>query len=282
MLIFVASLPDVASANIRRRLLERASWEEHGTFDGQPVYRRGDRLLLTIRDLHLDRDGLDEEIRNALGVDPELLVFASRHSSRRGIPSFTVHPLGNLGPAEFGGRPETLVPTSPTWMTQALRLLGERAGDYPHAVTFEATHHGPHLETPAFFVELGSTASQWEEEGPATVVADTLLALRPADHPVVLGVGGGHYVPRMTDVALGRRVSFGHLIPSYAADTLGETVFRDAVDKTPGVRLAYVHRKALKGSARQRMLELVEEAGLRIVRERDLKPLEDPPRGKGL
>ncbi len=282
MLIIVASLADVASANIRRRLLERASWEEHGTFDGHPTYRLENRLLLTIRNLHMDRDGLDQEIRSALGVEPELLVFASRHSSRKGIPSFTVHPLGNFGAAEFGGHPKKLVPTSPGWMTQTLRLLKERAGDYPHAVTFEATHHGPHLESPAFFVELGSTPSQWEAKGPATVVADTLLALRPAEHPILLGVGGGHYVPRMTDVALGHRVSFGHLIPSYAVESLSDTVFREAVAKTPGVRLAYVHRKALEAPDRRRMFDLVEEAGLRVVRERDLEPLEDPVRGKDL
>ncbi len=282
MLVIVASLPDAASANIRRQLLDRASWEEHDTFDGHPVYRREDRLLLTIRDLHLDRDGLDEEIRTSLGLDPEVLVFASRHSSRQGIPSFTVHPLGNFGTADFGGHPRRLVPTSPRWMTQALRLLKAKASDSPYAVTFEATHHGPYLETPAFFVELGGSPAQWEEEGPATVVADTLLAMQARDDAVLLGVGGGHYVPRLTDVALGRRVSFGHLIPSYAVETLSDTVFREAVAKTPGVRLAYVHRKALKAPDRRRMLDLVEEAGLRVVRERDLEPLEDPVRGKDL
>ncbi|MFQ6012995.1 MAG: D-aminoacyl-tRNA deacylase [Thermoplasmata archaeon] len=282
MIVIVASLPDVASANIRRRLLERASWEEYGAFEGRPVYRREDRLLVTIEDLHLDRDGLDREIRKALAVDPEVLVFASRHSSRSGIPSFTVHPLGNFGTAEFGGRPERLVPTSPAWMTQALRLLRERAAPFRRAVTFEATHHGPYLETPAFFVELGSDPAQWVEEGPAAVVADTLLALHPAEHPVLVGVGGGHYVPRMTDVALGRGVSFGHLIPSYAVETLSEAVFGEAVAKTPGATLAYVHRKALRGPARQRMADLVEAAGLRVVRTRDLEPLSDRHGGKGL
>lgn len=273
MLVIVASLPDAASANIRARLLEGAPWEEDGTFDGQPLYRLEARLLLTIGDLHLYRDGLDREIRTSLGVDPEVIVFASRHRSERGIPSFTVHPLGNFGAADFGGRPGRLVPTSPPWMTEALRLLRVRTAGYPHAVTFEATHHGPYLETPAFFVELGSGPTEWEEEGPATAVAETLLAMWPTEAPVLLGVGGGHYVPRMTDVALSRRVSFGHLIPSYAAETLTETMLEQAVAKTPSVRSAYVHRKALKGPVRRRVLDLIEGAGLRVVRERDLEPL---------
>ncbi|MFQ5908800.1 MAG: D-aminoacyl-tRNA deacylase [Thermoplasmata archaeon] len=273
MIIIVASLPDVASANIRRKLLEGAPWEEDGRFDGQPLYRLEDRLLLTIGDLHLHRDGLDREIRETLGVNPEVIVFASRHRSERGIPSFTVHPLGNFGAADFGGRPGRLVPTSPSWMTETLRLLRARTADYPHAVTFEATHHGPYLDTPAFFVELGSGPIEWEEEGPAAAVAETLLAMRPTEAPVLLGVGGGHYVPRMTDVALSRRASFGHLIPSYAAEALTENMLQQAVAKTPSARFAYVHRKALKGSTRRRVLDLIEEAGLRVVRERDLEPL---------
>ncbi len=122
-------------------------------------------------------------------------------------------------------------------------------------------------------MELGSSPEEWQEAGPAAVVARTLLALRPAEYPVLLGVGGGHYVPRMTDVALNRRASFGHLIPSYAAETLGEADFRAAVSQTPEVRFAYVHRKALKSPDRRRMLRLIEEADLRVVRERDLEPL---------
>lgn len=273
MMVIVASLPDLASANIRGRLLARGSWREGGRFDGNPVYRTEGRLLVTIADLHLDRDGLDREIRERLAVDPEVLVFASRHVSRRGIPSFTVHPLGNFGTAEFGGQPRRVVPTSPHWMTQSLRLLNERAEGFPHAVTFEATHHGPYLETPAFFIELGSDASQWEAERPADVVADTLLAMHPAELPVAVGVGGGHYVPRMTDVALRRQVSFGHLIPSHAAKGLSEEVFQAAVEHSPGATLAYVHRKALKGDHRRRILRMIEAAGLQTVRQGDLEPL---------
>ncbi|MDX1535097.1 MAG: D-aminoacyl-tRNA deacylase, partial [Thermoplasmata archaeon] len=112
--------------------------------------------------------------------------------------------------------------------------------------------------------------------------ARTLLALGPADHPVALGVGGGHYVPRLTDVALGRQVSFGHMIPTYALDTLSEPVFRDAISRTPGAGLAYVHRKAIRNPNRERVMRWIHDAGLKVIRERDLGPLEDGPGGKGL
>lgn len=274
MLLVAASRPDEASMNIRERLLEAPGWRERGTFDGIPVHEREGVLLVTLQDLHLDRDHLDRQVARALGVSPEAVAFASRHSSQSGVRSFTVHPLGNWGrDAPYGGRPRNLVPTAPHWMTQALRLLRVRAEGFEHEVTFEATHHGPYLETPAFFIEVGSDARSWGDPEAARVVADVLLALRPQEGPVALGLGGGHYVPRMTDLALGRRVSFGHMVPSYAVAQVGLDLWREAVARSPGAALVYVHRKALKGEDRVHADRLLEATDLTVVHARDLEPL---------
>lgn len=274
MILIAASREDVASVNIRDRLLEGGEWDEAGTFDGEPAYHRPGQRLVTLRGLHLHRDHVDRAAADSLGQVPDLVVFPSRHSSQSGVPSFTVHPLGNYGgEAPYGGKPRTLVPTAPHWMTEALRLLKAGAEGFEHQVTFEATHHGPYLETPAFFIELGSDATAWEDEAAARVVADALLALRPREAPVALGVGGGHYVPRMTDLALSRRISFGHLIPAYAARDLDPTAWRQAVALTPGAAHVYVHRKTLKGEVRRRMEALVAGSGLQEVHARDLDPL---------
>ena len=42
-------------------------------------------------------------------------------------------------------------------------------------VCFEATHHGPLLETPTIFLEIGSTEKQWEDEVPARILIKSLL-----------------------------------------------------------------------------------------------------------
>lgn len=271
--LIVTSTTDPASANILRNLLDEAAWERDGVFEGVPSYRRGDLRLVTLREAHLERDHLDRDVAAATGEAPDLVVYASRHRSESGIPTLTVHPLGNLGAeAKFGGIPNRLVPAAPHAMTEALRVLKGEAEGLDFAVSFEATHHGPYLETPSFYIELGSDETAWEREAPARAIARTLLRLRPAEHSVALGLGGGHYVPRLTDVALRRRVSFGHMIPSYALPDLDEAMLRQAMARSPGVSVAYLHRKAVEASLRSRVEALVREAGLGLVREADLAP----------
>ncbi len=100
-----------------------------------------------------------------------------------------------------------------------------------------------------------------------------LLNLQPTKHPVALGLGGGHYVPRMSDAALGYRISFGHMIPSYALNGLDEATVGQAIQRSPGASLAYLHRNAIDAPLRRGVETLVEDAGLRIVRRRELGPL---------
>ncbi len=264
---------DPASTNIRSQLLQRGGWAEVGHFDDNPFYRRDNRFLLTTRRFHLDWDHLDLEVESSFGQSPDLIIYASRHKSESGMKAFTIHPIGNFGEARYGGIPGKLVPTASHWMTQALRLLKRKAAGLEHAVSFEATHHGPYLETPTFYIEIGSDEAAWREEEPARVIADVLVELSPVENPIALGIGGGHYLPRITDVALGRRVSFGHLIPSYALESMDEVLLQQAVERTPGVSLAYLHRKAMKGEVRRRIKRMLEALGLTCVREGDLEPL---------
>jgi D-aminoacyl-tRNA deacylase len=271
MMLIVTSLSDPASANIRGHLLHLGEWREVGTFDGRPAHAIDDMVLVTLEEMHLYRDNIDREVEDALGFRPDVVVYASRHRSESGMRSFTVHPIGNFGEAEYGGLPRQLVPTAPHWMTQALRLLHRKTSGLEYTVSFEATHHGPYLESPAFYIEVGSDETAWREEVPARSIAEVLMELQPLECPVALGIGGGHYVPRITDVALGRRISFGHIIPTYALGDLSDEILRQAIERTPGVSAAYLHRKALKGEERRRVEGMLMDNGLEIVRQGDLE-----------
>lgn len=280
MLLIVTSEADLASQTIREELLAQGDWRAAGTFEGHPVVRSADRVLVTIEAEHLSRDHLDRDLRRELDVSPQAIAYASRHRSESGRPSLTVHPLGNFGEARFGGRVGRLVPTAPHWMTEALRRLHTEAAGLPYSVSFEATHHGPLLECPTFFIEVGSDEAAWRDRRPTGAVARTLLRLTPPSYPVAIGLGGGHYVPRLRDVALRREISFGHLIPNYALEHLDEDLLRQAVDCTPGATKAYLHRQAVTGGLWERIRPLVEAVGLTPVRERDLAALPPvtPPR----
>jgi len=186
--------------------------------------------------LHIHDDHLDAKIPPPFGGGDLTLVFPSVHRSESGRPCFTVHPLGNPGPtAEVGGAPGRLVPTAPRRMAAALRALAEVGSPIGLDATYEATHHGPRLTTPAFFAEIGFGAA----DGPAPEAVAALAEVLPrvVDDPadrVAVGAGGGHYVPHFTDLALRRHWAFGHLLARHALEAASPALVLDAVEQTPG------------------------------------------------
>ena len=112
-------------------------------------------------------------------LDIENIVFLSRHKAASGRPSLTVHPIGNWGAADYGGKEGEISGATPEWMTGL--LLNIRKNRIPgYDVCFEATHHGPLLETPTMFLEIGSSESEWEKMEPAEALIKSLLELKPA------------------------------------------------------------------------------------------------------
>jgi len=176
MRLLVASAADPASVTQREALLRVASWEDAGSFQGSRALRHGEFALITIEDLHLYHDHVDRDAKDLFGGSPEVVVFLSKHRSESATPSLTVHPIGNFGPAEYGGQPENLVPTAPAFMTEVLRAVRREADGLAYAVTFEATHHGPVLEAPSFFIEAGSTEREWRDARAAEALMRALLA----------------------------------------------------------------------------------------------------------
>ena len=272
MKVLVASESDRASILQREGLLELEGWSSDAVFAGRPSYRRGDWHLVSIPELHLHRDRLDRDLQEGYGEGVELIVKLNKHKSQSGRPSLTVHTPGNPRGADLGGRAGLLVPAAPRWMTAALRALRREAAALDYDVTFEATHHGPYLETPTFFIEQGSTEREWGDKAAACAIARALVGLQPVDAPVAIGLGGGHYVPRQTDLAKRCRVAFGHLLASYVLEGPLDALLDHAVERTPDATLAYIHRKAV-GKADVRFLEdALTSRGLRVVREADLEP----------
>lgn len=272
MRFLVASEADEASRTQREELLRLGSWTSEAAFEGRDTWRRKDLVLVTIPEHHLYRDHLDRDLESSFGESVDLVVYLSKHRSESRRPSLTVHPIGNPGPAEFGGQPATLVPSAPRWMTAALRGLRREAKELTYDVTFEATHHGPYLAAPTFYIEQGSTEREWADRIAARVIGRVLLDLEPHDGPIAIGVGGGHYVPRHTDLAIRRRIAFGHLLPTYALESASIDVIDQAAERTPGATLAYLHRKALAKPILHAAEERIGALGLRIVREADLDP----------
>ncbi len=228
MRLIVSSKSDPASQNIKEKLLD-THWECIDDWKGSPVYMKGKDILTTVNEHHIYVDNVDDEISSLLGVEVDLVVYISKHASKAGIHSLTVHPIGNFGIAKFGGKDDMLVPPAPGEMTYALRCLRKEAKkmglDEYYQVSFEVTHHGPYLTTPTYYIEIGSDEGSWGDDRAGRAVASAVRKQgehEPDDHNVVLGVGGGHYAPHFTDMVKEKKIALGHIVPGWALKDLTE------------------------------------------------------------
>lgn len=253
MNLVISSVADSASINLRDRLLEMAEWKTCGTFANHKMWKLqrdyGDfclkgTTLITIDKLHIYAEDIDKKWMKENQKDVDNIIFLSRHKAASGKPSLTVHPIGNWGNAEYGGKKGKVSGASPEWMT-GLLLQIKKNQLLEYDVCFEATHHGPYLKTPTMFLEIGSTENEWEKKEPARVLIKSLLELTPANGVNVVGIGGGHYTPRFTEAALSHEVCFGHIIANYGIPMLNEKLLDEAL-KTSSAKGIYFHKKGMK------------------------------------
>ncbi len=256
---FVMCTKDPASVKIGEYLIENYFEKTDKTFRERPVFKYGNADLIVIDTEHIYADWLAAEYPS------DLYIVLSRHSSKSGEPTLTVHTTGNWGDALYGGQSRTLSMAPAQNMLSALEEIKRRA--IPgFQVSYEVTHHGPTLNTPIMFVEVGSTEEQWENEEAAAVIGEAALAaLQPRDVPAAIGIGGGHYAPRFTKIALKKGIAFGHMIPKYAFPFVDEYMIRQAIEKTVP-RPEYYALHGVKDDMLEMVEAIAEEYGLKQVK----------------
>lgn len=245
-----------------------------------------DIFLISIQDRKITHENLDVEVENELGISPTLAIFISRHTSKTGEPTLTVHPIGNYGKAEFGGKAEALVESSPKVMTKLLRNLNKNAKQKKiyHKVCFEVTHHGPYLNVPTLFIEVGSTIEEWKKQKPAKIVAQAINDLLENKYhekdfsneiPVLIGIGGGHYAPRFSDVALEKNTAFGHMIPNYqiVSGNLNDEIIKKTINATPNFSGMYIHKKSMKKSQVSHLKKWFNKREIAVISSKELSNL---------
>jgi len=264
MILIVASKTDIASVNIAQKLISNYKFEKTETsFQQNPIYSK------KIQDAEVKLVFINQETIWAQYITehflPQLVVFISRHSGVAGIPTLSVHTPGNLvKEAKFGGLPRKISVSPASAMKNALlemaRLRKEMSLNYE--VSYECTHHGPSLDVPTMFAELGSSPTQWKDLKAAEVVAHAAMAavLKKSNYPAVLGVGGPHYNKRFTEIALSTSKAFGHIIPKYATPHVDSEMVKQCIHQTlEKVESAVFDWKGMKGADRERMAKAVKE-----------------------
>ena len=266
---------DLPSFNMKKKLLGKTEWKDLGS-DGTNTYlSHDDMVLMTIDRMHVHAEDADR-IAEDFGIKVDDIVVLSRHSSSSGKPTLTVHPIGNYKGNDMGGKAETLVKADPHLMSATLRRMSVLNKDPVYSVSFEVTHHGPFVSVPTMYIEIGSDGSHWGDEAAAEVLVDSLLSADEKEYPVVIGIGGGHYAPRFTDLVLSSKVDMGHMIPNYqlqgSSDEDIARMIRSAAEAS-GTELVYVHRNSMKGAEERMINSIIDSLGLKRVTSKDFESM---------
>ncbi len=269
MILLIASEKDVASLNIKEQVLNNYPFSKtEETFEQNPTYTAdiNDQkvTLVTLKEESVKAQDFLSNFPNA-----KLIVFMSRHSSQSGKPTLSVHAPGNFGEAELGGLPKILSVAPAAAMQTALKALLHYKETFclDYEVSFECTHHGPSLNIPTMFIELGSCSLQWSDSKAAEAVAHSaILAIAnftTTANSAVLGIGGTHYNQRFTLMALVGEAIFGHMVPKYAVHLFDSEMLTQCVEKTlEKVPLAILDWKGIKSEDKPNLLLALETAGL--------------------
>jgi len=266
MILIVASSRDMASLNIKKQILNSYSFKETAEyFQGNLIYTTEvngkDIKLVTLRDESIYAQNITEFFPNA-----KLIVFISRHSSVSGTPTLSTHTPGNLAEAKLGGIPSKVSVSPANAMRDAIkvmmRLKEEMQLDYE--VSYECTHHGPSLNAPTMFTELGSSPKQWKDlkaaEAVAHVTMEAVSKFGSFPAKAVIGVGGPHYNNKFTRMALKDDLAFGHMIPKYALPNIDLEILKQCVERTlERVELAVLDWKGIKGEHKPKLVEMLKK-----------------------
>ena len=300
-LCILASFKDIASINLVLNLLHRADFSlvmqpgvyvdsgivcayELQGFEGKVL---DSPIFLCITNLrHID----SVPRFDFLEAKPNLLVFLSRHASASKIPSYCVHTQGNWGPADLGGSPNTLgiVPVyfKNQFYVNLVASNTKHSESQPDALVFdcvhEATHHGPDLDIPAVFVELGSSIEQWVDTQYGEVLIEALVRTLQeytgenitVELPIIFGIGGSHTCTNFLSLSAQGLILLGHVCPNYALDYLTIDMVNQAILKTTGdlTRLiVVVDYKSLNSAQRAVVSDVLSRSGVDWVKLKLLK-----------
>ena len=233
IILIIISGGDIASTNQAESLLEKCEWLNGPLVEG---YRSWSRNCVRIwwRDGGvLFEDNLELRWEKETGEKVSEVIFPSRHVAASGFPCLTIHPIGvpqyrSDETPPFGGKSGGAPPPSSrmsAWMQELKNQVKIHKLEDEFTISFETTHHGPWLNVPCLFIEIGSTEEKWGHKTAASALADVMingLNLNSQkevpliqSEKVVFCLGGGHYAPqpmRLSD----KGIVLGHMLANYA------------------------------------------------------------------
>jgi len=229
-------------------------------------------------------ENIDEKDEQLAKVD--FIIFATKHQSKENRNTLSLHAPGNWRNADFGGKPGKVCPTS----CLALKFLFEKMAEniaeskLNYELTLESTHHGPLINKPCCFIEIGTTLEQWQDPLAGKIIAKTISDFQNFDSwknkeknkdiKSAIGLGGPHYCSNFNKIQLSflSNVALGHIIPEYAFP-LTESLLQEAIIKHhEHITHVIMDWKGCGNSeSRQKILDLLKKFNLEVIRSDQIK-----------
>ena len=205
----------------------------------------------------------------------DAIVFLSRHSGSPGKPVITAHAPGNFADASYGGEPGKLSIAFPYLMKLFLIEAEKNCAESGYEVAMEPTHHGPSFDVPTAFVEIGSSEREWIDEKAGEIVAVSLLnaikKLDQSEFEVAVGFGGPHVNHHFTEIQLRSSYAIGHILRNYDIDGASKSSIISAFERSfPKARVAILDWKSLRSDHKSKIVPILEEIGVEIMKTKDL------------
>jgi len=307
VILIAVNQMDVASLNQGESLRNLLEWDSRPEVEGHPSFSHQNLRMWYLPDGLLFENYLDRRWNEATGESVAEVIFPSRHAAVSGRASLTLHPIGvphlpegEQGPyGGFGGQSPPPNPRLAPWWKLLLERAPARSDVKGFDLSLEVTHHGPFLDAPALFIEVGSTEATWGHEGAANLLAeiirDGLLSpdvntwsdVKNKDEQLVLvTLGGGHYAPRANALAALENVWLGHMLATYALpfikteDEVPDGTWKQAIDDAitstrkafPGGEIVVsIDKKAFKGWQRQAIRDHLNVLDIPMLTTRQIK-----------
>lgn len=235
--LIIASRKDLAGMNIVNSLTQFRPSPFINLSSNKPYF-----------DIYIvEEDILHEENFNSEKLNKyDFIIFASKHStkSEEKQKTLSIHTPGNFRnpvgmDGDMGGMKGKVCRGSALFNKALFEKLNEKAREYnfkDYAITMEATHHGPLIEKPCVFIEIGSTEMEWKNSRAGFIIAKTIYeTIQEFEHnpyrEISIAIGGNHYCNNFNSLQLKSNVAFSHVIPQYAMPITEEMVL-ETINKT--------------------------------------------------
>lgn len=297
--LIISSTKDKASRNIRDKLLGSNNYNFQRSIDrwhNNELYEleKFNNDSAEVRDFLKNNSAylgitnkrlifLDDLNLKTSNLDPDILIFASRHSSKTGRPSFLVHTTGNWGgDIRYGGKRKELSHASALMLKAGYLSLLEKAnsknvGNF--SIDMEVSHHGPTtLEKPLIFIELGSKPSQWHHNEAGIVVANAIIETmvkyddfkKQKSQKIGVGFGGTHYAPQFQKLIKEHNIAVSYICPKYFIKGLDNNLISQMITKNlEEIDYFLLDWSGINSDGKKHLLPLLEEFEIPIKKIKD-------------